>query len=82
MSIGAKITSLKQLGHTRTTYENFLKYRKPNYEKIRSYKQFALEKRKNLIMFFNTKAHNSKEKFRSASRVSRCSQSKRQDIIG
>ena len=39
-TISATITSSIQLVTTKTTYEIFLKYLKPNHEKISSYKKF------------------------------------------
>ena len=73
-----KITSSKQLELTKTTYVNFEKYFRLNYEKTA-----FTEKLGKVTIFFNiSKAYKSEEKIPSVKRVSRCSQNNRQVIIG
>ena len=77
-----KITSSKQLELTKTTYVNFEKYFRLNYEK-KLFKTAFTEKLGKVTKFFNiSKAYKSEEKIPSVKRVSRCSQNNRQVIIG
>ena len=55
--ISATITSSIPLVTTKTTYEIFSKYLKPNHEKISSYKQLWLKKWTKSIYFWILQKH-------------------------